>query len=230
MLEGILAMRKMHIRSIRETHLTCADEMLYPENYANLHDILSYVAIGARSVENQQHRLAVSGIEVPTGMKNATSGDLTVMFNAIRAAQVEHTFIFRGNEVATSGNPLTHSILRGSLSAHGTSIPNYHYESIIDVIENYETKHLSNPAIIIDTNHNNSDKKYERQPKIAMETMYNRNYDSKIKQYVKGLMIESYIEEGSQAIGDNVYGKSITDPCLGWADSERLIYEIANKA
>ncbi|MDA3847606.1 MAG: 3-deoxy-7-phosphoheptulonate synthase [Vallitaleaceae bacterium] len=230
MLEGILAMRKMHIRSISETYLTCADEMLYPENYAYLDDILSYVAIGARSVENQQHRLAVSGIEVPTGMKNATSGDLTVMFNAIRAAQVEHTFIFRGNEVATSGNPLTHSILRGSLSAHGTSIPNYHYESIIDVIENYETKHLSNPAIIIDTNHNNSDKKYERQPKIAMETMYNRNYDSKIKQYVKGLMIESYIEEGSQAIGDNVYGKSITDPCLGWADSERLIYEIANKA
>lgn len=229
MLEGILAIRQMHIRAVEETHFTFADEMLYPENYAYLDDVLSYVAIGARSVENQLHRLTCSGVEIPVGMKNSTSGDIGVMLNAIRAAQIEHTFIFRGWEVNTSGNPLTHAILRGSTSTHGSSVPNYHYESIIDVIEQYEARGLDNPAIIIDTNHNNSGKKYERQPKIAMETMYNRNYDTMIKKRVKGLMIESYIEEGRQNIGDNIYGKSITDPCLGWTASERLIYDIAEK-
>lgn len=225
MYEGIKAMRKMHIRSIAETNLTCADEMLYPENYAYLDDILSYVAIGARSVENQQHRLTVSGLEIPVGMKNATSGDTEVMFNAVRAAQVPHTFIYRGYEVETTGNPLTHTILRG----FGDNIPNYHYETVMEVIEKYEMRGYQNPAIIIDTNHANSGKKYERQPKIAMETMFNRDYDDKFKRYVKGLMIESYIEEGRQNIGDNIYGKSITDPCLGWEASKELIYRIAEK-
>lgn len=229
MLEGILAMRRMHIKAIEETHFTFADEMLYPENYGYLDDVLGYVAIGARSVENQNHRLTSSGVEIPVGMKNATGGDVNVMLNAIRAAQIEHTFIYRGHEVKTSGNPLTHAILRGSTSRYGESIPNYHFESIIDLMEKYESRGLENPAIIIDTNHNNSGKKFERQPKIAMETIYNRNYDKNIKQYVKGLMIESYIEEGRQNIGDNIYGKSITDPCLGWNASEKLIYDIAEK-
>lgn len=229
MYEGIIAIRKMHIRAINESHLTCADEMLYPENYAYLDDILSYVAIGARSVENQQHRLTVSGIDIPVGMKNATSGDITVMLNAIKAAQLEHTFIFRGWEVDTEGNPLAHAILRGAVTPYGRNISNYHYENVMELIEEYETKNLENPTIIIDTNHANSNKQYKRQPKIAMETIYNRQYDEKFRQYVKGLMIESYIEEGRQNIGDNIYGKSITDPCLGWKDSEALIYNIAEK-
>lgn len=229
MQQGIKAIRKMHIRAISETHFTFADEMLYPENWAYVDDILSYVAIGARSVENQQHRLTVSGLDIPVGMKNATSGDTEVMLNAVRAAQVEHNFIFRGDEVRTEGNDLTHTILRGAVNQFGRSIPNYHYETVMELIEKYETRNLQNPAIIIDTNHNNSGKKYDRQPKIALETMFNRNYDPKFKKYVKGLMIESYIEEGRQNIGDNVYGKSITDPCLGWASSRELIHAIAEK-
>lgn len=227
--EGIKAIRNIHIRVIQETNLTCADEMLYPENYAYLDDLLSYVAIGARSVENQQHRLTVSGIDVPVGMKNATSGDLSIMFNAIKAAQVKHKFIFRGWEVGTSGNPLTHAILRGAVNQYGTSIPNYHYEDLVAVIEQYKKRDLINPAIIIDTNHANSNKKYKEQPRIAREIMDNRIYDKKLKKYVKGLMIESYLEEGCQNIGDNVWGKSITDPCIGWEDTQKMIFEIANK-
>ncbi len=229
MFEGIKAIRNMHIRAIRESHLSCADEMLYPENYAYLDDLLSYVAIGARSVENQQHRLTVSGIDVATGMKNATSGDISIMLNAIKAAQIEHTFIFRGWEVDTPGNPLTHAILRGAVNQYGRNIPNYHYEDLIRVIEQYEKRNLLNPAIIIDTNHANSNKRYKEQTRIAREIMVNRQYDPKIKKTIKGLMIESYLVEGSQQIGDNVFGKSITDACIGWEDTEKLIYEIAER-
>lgn len=227
--EGIKAIRNMHIRVIRETHLTCADEMLYPENYAYLDDLLSYVAIGARSVENQQHRLTVSGMDVPAGMKNATSGDISIMLNAIKAAQIDHTFIFRGWEVGTPGNPLTHGILRGAVNQYGTNIPNYHYEDLVNVYEQYKKRELDNPALIIDTNHANSNKKYKEQPRIAREIMDNRLYDKRLRKYIKGLMVESYIEEGCQKIGDNVRGKSITDPCLGWEDTEKMIYEIADK-
>lgn len=229
MFKGIIAIRKMHIRAINESHLTCADEMLYPENYAYLDDILSYVAIGARSVENQQHRLTVSGLEIPVGMKNATSGDITVMLNAIKAAQVEHTFIFRGWEVDSSGNPLAHAILRGAVNRYGRNIANYHYEDIIDLITEYDKMNLKNPAIIIDTNHANSNKQYMRQPKIALETINNMLYDNDVKKHVKGLMIESYLVGGRQNIGDGVYGKSITDPCIGWEDTEKLIFKIADK-
>ncbi|MBC7959447.1 MAG: 3-deoxy-7-phosphoheptulonate synthase [Vallitaleaceae bacterium] len=227
--EGIKAIRNMHIKVIGESGLTCADEMLYPENYAYLDDLLSYVAIGARSVENQQHRLTVSGIEVPTGMKNATSGDISIMLNAIKAAQMEHTFIFRGWEVDTTGNPLTHAILRGAVNQHGRNIPNYHYEDIVYVIEHYEKRDLMNPSIIIDTNHANSNKKYNEQRRIAREIMDNRLYDPTLKKYIKGLMVESYLVEGSQDIGDNVFGKSITDPCMGWEETEIMIQEIAEK-
>ncbi|WP_105615378.1 3-deoxy-7-phosphoheptulonate synthase [Vallitalea okinawensis] len=229
MFKGIIAMRKMHIRAINESHLTCADEMLYPENYAYLDDILSYVAIGARSVENQQHRLTVSGLEIPVGMKNATSGDITVMLNAIKAAQIEHTFIFRGWEVETDGNPLAHAILRGAVNRYGRNIANYHYEDIIDLLTEYDKMNLKNPAIIIDTNHANSNKQYMRQPKIALETIYNMFYDDDVKRHVKGLMIESYLVGGRQNVGDGVYGQSITDPCIGWEDTERLIFNIADK-
>lgn len=229
MFKGIMAMRKMHIRAINESGLTCADEMLYPENYAYLEDILSYVAIGARSVENQQHRLTVSGLDVPVGMKNATSGDISVMLNAIRAAQVKHNFIFRGWEVGTSGNPLAHAILRGAVNRYGRNIPNYHYEDIIDLLSEYERMNLQNPAIIIDTNHANSNKQYQRQTKIALETIYNMMYDDHVRKHVKGLMIESYIEGGRQDIGEGIYGKSITDPCIGWDETEKLIYKIADK-
>lgn len=227
MFEGIKAIRNMHIRAIRESHLSCADEMLYPENYAYLDDLLSYVAIGARSVENQQHRLTVSGIDVATGMKNATSGDISIMLNAIKAAQSEHTFIFRGWEVDTPGNPLTHAILRGAVNQYGTNIPNYHYEDLVSVIEQYEKRDFINPSIIIDTNHANSNKRYKEQTRIAREIMDNRQYDPKLKKFIKGLMIESYLVEGTQEIGNNVFGKSITDPCIGWEDTEKLVYEIA---
>lgn len=227
MFEGIKAIRNMHIRAIRESHLSCADEMLYPENYAYLDDLLSYVAIGARSVENQQHRLTVSGIDVATGMKNATSGDISIMLNAIKAAQSEHTFIFRGWEVDTPGNPLAHAILRGAVNQYGTNIPNYHYEDLVSVIEQYEKRDFINPSIIIDTNHANSNKRYKEQTRIAREIMDNRQYDSKLKKFIKGLMIESYLVEGTQDIGNNIFGKSITDPCMGWEDTEKLVYEIA---
>ncbi|MFP4697327.1 MAG: 3-deoxy-7-phosphoheptulonate synthase [Eubacteriales bacterium] len=229
MVEGIKAIRSMHIKASMTSDLTCADEMLYPENYEYLDDILSYVAVGARSVENQQHRLTISGLDIPAGMKNPTSGDINVMLNSIKAAQIEHTFIYRGSEVETTGNPLTHSIMRGAVDHYGRNIPNYHYEDIMYLIELYEQKDLANPTIIIDTNHANSKKLYREQPRIAMEIIRNRNYDSTFKKMVKGLMIESYLVGGRQGIDEGVYGKSITDPCLSWDDTERMIYDIAEK-
>lgn len=227
MVEGLIAMRKMHIRAIEESGLTCADEMLYPENWGYVEDLLSYVAIGARSVEDQQHRLTVSGFDVASGMKNPTSGDFSVMLNSVYAAQHPHHFVYRGCEVKTSGNPLTHVVLRGAVSKHGNTVQNYHYEDLIRLHDMYEKMDVVHPAAIIDTNHSNSGKKFKEQIRIAKEVMHNRQISSEIRGLVKGLMIESYIEEGNQAIGEHVYGKSITDPCLGWEDSTKLIYEIA---
>ena len=227
MLEGLVAIRKMHIRAISESGLTPADEMLYPENWGYVEDLLSYVAIGARSVEDQQHRLTVSGFDVASGMKNPTSGDFSVMLNSVYAAQHPHHFAYRGYEVETSGNPYTHVVLRGAVSKHGNSTANYHYEDLIRLNEMYEKMDLVNPAAVIDTNHSNSGKKYLEQIRIAQEVMHNRQLSPVIRKLVKGLMIESYIEEGCQKIGEHVYGKSITDPCLGWEDSERLIYMLA---
>ena len=227
MVEGLIAMRKMHIRAIEESGLTCADEMLYPENWGYVEDLLSYVAIGARSVEDQQHRLTVSGFDVASGMKNPTSGDFSVMLNSVYAAQHPHHFVYRGCEVKTSGNPLTHVVLRGAVSKHGNTVQNYHYEDLIRLHDMYEKMDVVHPAAIIDTNHSNSGKKFKEQIRIAKEVMHNRQISSEIRGLVKGLMIESYIEEGNQAIGEHVYGKSITDPCLGWEDSKKLIYEIA---
>lgn len=229
-LHGLIAMRKMHIRAASESGLTAADEMLYPENWRYLSDILSYVAIGARSVEDQQHRLTVSGFDVPAGMKNPTSGDLTVMLNSVYAAQHPHSFIYRGWEVKTDGNPLAHTILRGSVNQYGRSFPNYHYEDLNRLIEMYQQMELVNPAIIIDSNHNNSGKKFKQQIRIVKEVMHSRRLNADIRSYVKGVMIESYIEEDCQKIGEGIYGKSITDPCLGWEDSEKLIYDIAENA
>ena len=228
MLHGIIAIRKLHMRAIAETGFGCADEMLYPENYRYLSDLLSYVAIGARSVENQKHRLTSSGLDIPVGMKNPTSGDISVMMNSITAAQHSHTFIYRGWEVETSGNPLAHAILRGYVNKHGQSMPNYHYEDLIHLAESYEKSGLANPAVIVDANHANSGKKYLEQVRISKEILHSRRYDPTVKSLVKGLMIESYIEDGCQKIGENVYGKSITDPCLGWDKTERLIYDIAD--
>jgi 3-deoxy-7-phosphoheptulonate synthase len=227
MVEGLIAMRKMHIRAIEESGLTCADEMLYPENWGYVEDLLSYVAIGARSVEDQQHRLTVSGFDVASGMKNPTSGDFSVMLNSVYAAQHPHHFVYRGCEVKTSGNTLTHVVLRGAVSKHGNTVQNYHYEDLIRLHDMYEKMDVVHPAAIIDTNHSNSGKKFKEQIRIAKEVMHNRQISSEIRGLVKGLMIESYIEEGNQAIGEHVYGKSITDPCLGWEDSKKLIYEIA---
>ena len=218
-LAGILAIRHMHMRSIAETGLTAADEMLYPDNWHYLSDILSYVAIGARSVENQEHRLMVSGLDIPVGMKNPTSGDFSVMLNSVVAAQSGHDFISRGWEVRTEGNPLTHTILRGAVNKHGNTIPNYHYEDIQLLLEKYEERNLENPAVLIDANHSNSGKKYMQQIRIVKEILHSRRIDNDIRKLVKGVMIESYLVEGCQQIGaDHVYGKSITDPCLGWED------------
>ena len=228
LLAGLVAIRKMHIDVMKETHLSPADEMLYPENYWYLSDVLSYVAVGARSVENQQHRLVCSGIDVPAGMKNPTSGDFSVMLNSVVAAQGSHTFIYRGWEVVTTGNELTHTILRGAVNKHGEAIPNYHYEDLRLLWEKYQEKNLHNPAVIVDTNHSNSNKQYEQQVRIAKEVLHSRQVDPELHTLVKGLMIESYIEPGNQKIGrDHIYGKSITDPCLGWEESERLLYTIA---
>lgn len=227
LLAGLIAMRKMHIRVIMESGLTAADEMLYPENWRYLSDILSYVAIGARSVEDQQHRLTVSGMDVPAGMKNPTSGDFSVMLNSVVAAQGKHSFIYRGWEVNTSGNELTHTILRGSVNFQGDSIPNYHYEDLKRLLEMYHERDLKNPAAIIDANHANSNKQYEEQIRIVKEVMHSRRHSDDIRNLVKGVMIESYIESGCQKVGSHTYGQSITDPCLGWEESERLIYEIA---
>ena len=226
-IEGIKAIRKLHMKVLEDYKMPSADEMLYPENYAYLSDLLSYVAIGARSVENQQHRLTVSGLEVPVGMKNPTSGDLTVMFNSITAAQLSHTFVFNGYEVKTSGNQIAHAILRGAVDSYGRNIPNYHYEDLVMVLNEYSKGDYSNPSIIVDCNHANSMKQYAEQPRISSEIMHSRNYNSDLKKTIKGLMIESYLVEGKQNIGDNVYGKSITDPCIGWEATEKLIYFIA---
>ena len=227
MYKGIVAIRELHMRALSETGFSCADEMLYPENYRYLSDVLGYVAIGARSVENQQHRLVSSGIDVPVGMKNPTSGDISVMMNSITAAQHKHTFIYRGWEVNSEGNPHAHAILRGYVNRHGEAIPNYHYEDLIHLSETYNASGLQNPALIVDTNHSNSGKKYLEQTRIAKEVLHSCRHNADIKKLVKGFMIESYIEDGSQKIGENVWGKSITDPCLGWEKTERLILEMA---
>ncbi|MCQ2536380.1 MAG: 3-deoxy-7-phosphoheptulonate synthase [Lachnospiraceae bacterium] len=224
---GIIAMRKMHIRAMKETGLSAADEMLYPENWGYVEDLLSYVAIGARSVEDQHHRLTVSGFDVASGMKNPTSGDLSVMMNSIYAAQQAHQFTFRGFEVETSGNPLAHAVLRGAVSKHGNSTQNYHYEDLQRVLALYNERDLANPAVIIDSNHSNSNKQYKQQIRIVKEVLHSRKLDTDIHKLVKGVMVESYIEEGCQKISEGIYGKSITDPCLGWEDSKNLIYTIA---
>jgi len=226
--EGLIAMRKMHLRAIAETGLTAADEMLYPENWPYVEDILSYVAVGARSVENQQHRLTVSGMDVPVGMKNPTSDDLSVMLTSIVAAQASHTFLYRKWEVKTSGNPLTHAILRGAVNKHGQCIPNYHYEDLHLCVSLYNERDLANPAIIVDANHANSNKQFKEQIRIVKEVLHSRRVSPDIANIVKGVMIESYIEEGNRKVSEHIYGKSITDPCLGWNDSERLIYTIAD--
>lgn len=225
---GIIAIRKMHLRVIAETGLTAADEMLYPENRSYLDDLLSYEAVGARSVEDQQHRLTASGMDIPVGMKNPTSGDLAVTLNSVIAAQKSHNYIYRGYDVTTSGNDLAHVILRGGVDKYGKNIPNYHYEDLVRLMEMYEQLSLKNRAVIVDANHSNSGKKFKEQIRITSEVLHSRNYNSDVKKLVKGIMIESYLEEGCQAIdATHVYGKSITDPCLGWADTEKLIYKIA---
>lgn len=228
MLSGLIAMRKLHIKTVKETGFTCAEEMLYPENHRYLSDLLSYVAVGARSVENQQHRLSASGLGIPVGMKNPTSGDLTVMLNSITAAQSSHTFIYRGWEVETAGNPYAHAILRGWVNKNGQTTPNYHYEDLISLYEKYCNGGYKNPSVIIDTNHSNSGKNYLEQIRISKDVLYSYTHSNEIKKMVKGLMIESYIEDGCQKIGEGIYGKSITDPCLGWDKTERLIYDIAD--
>lgn len=231
MFKGLVAIRELHMRALRETGFSCADEMLYPENAKYLDDVLAYVAIGARSVEDQQHRLTASGLDVPVGMKNPTSGDISVMMNAITAAQHKHTFIYRGWEAHSQGNPYAHAILRGYVNKHGQSLPNYHYEDLCFLCKAYAEKgDLTNPAVIVDTNHANSGKKYLEQIRIAKEVMNSRRYNADIKKMVKGFMIESYIEDGAQKIGEGIYGKSITDPCLGWEKTERLLLDLADMA
>ncbi len=229
MYKGIVAIRDLHMEALRDYGFSCADEMLYPENHRYLSDLLSYVAVGARSVENQQHRLTASGVGLPVGMKNPTGGDLSVMMNAITAAQSSHTFIYRGWEVTSEGNPYAHAILRGFLDGAGHSISNYHYEDLLTLNDLYQKSGLANPAAIIDTNHNNSGKKYLEQIRIAKDIVHSRNQNNDIKKLVKGLMIESYIEDGAQGVGEHVFGKSITDPCLGWEKTEQLIFDIADK-
>ena len=228
MYKGIVAIRQLHLAALRDYDFSSADEMLYPENYRYLSDLLSYVAVGARSVENQQHRLTASGIEVPVGMKNPTGGDLSVMMNSIVAAQSSHTFLYRGWEVTGEGNPYAHAILRGYTDYAGRSVSNYHYEDLLRVEELYEKSPLVNPAVIVDTNHNNSGKKYLEQIRIAKDIVHSRNHNDTIKRLVKGLMIESYLEDGAQSVGEHVFGKSITDPCLGWEKTERLILDLAD--
>ena len=225
--EGLNAIRRMHLRALKESHLPAADEMLYPGNYPYLEDVLSYVAVGARSVENQAHRLTCSGLDIPVGMKNPTSGDMEVTLNSIQASQAPHVFSYNRWEVKTSGNPLTHAVLRGAVDYHGRAVPNYHYEDLKAFAESYQKRGLTNPAIIVDTNHANSNKKYAEQPRIAMEVMQSRRHSTLLKDMIRGFMIESFIEEGAQKVTENVYGKSITDPCLGWKDSERLILNLA---
>jgi len=229
MLNGIISIRNIHATALRDYDFSCADEMLYPENYRYLSDLLSYVAIGARSVENQQHRLTASGLDIPVGMKNPTSGDLSIMMNAITAGQHSHTFIYRGWEVTSSGNPCTHAIMRGYTDFAGKNVSNYHYEDLLRLSDLYANSSLVNPAAIVDTNHANSGKKYLEQIRISKEVVHSRNANADVKKLVKGLMIESYIEDGAQKAEENIYGKSITDPCLGWEKTETLIYELAEK-
>lgn len=229
MLGGIVAIRDLHMSALRDYGFSCADEMLYPENHRYLSDLLSYVAVGARSVENQQHRLTASGLKLPVGMKNPTSGDMTVMMNSITAGQHAHTFIYRGWEVNSKGNPYTHAILRGYLDFAGKCVSNYHYEDLMKLREAYEKTDLLNPAVIVDTNHANSGKQYLEQIRIASDVVHSCNYNKDLRKMVKGLMIESYIEDGAQKIGEHVYGQSITDPCLGWEKTEKLILDIAEE-
>ncbi len=229
MLEGLQSIRKMFIRAIKETYLTPADEMLYPSNHEYCEDLLTYVAVGARSVENQQHRLTASLVDVPVGMKNPTSGDLSVMFNSVTAAHCQHDFLYRHHEVKTSGNPYAHVIMRGSVNKRGVNIPNYHYEDLMHVLELYKKHDFPNPAVIVDGNHSNSGKKFAEQIRIVQEVLHSRDYNPELKKLVKGVMIESYIVEGNQKIDEHIYGKSITDPCLGWEDTERLLYDIAER-
>ena len=228
MLRGLMSIRELHLKTLAETGFTCADEMLYPENHAYLDDLLGYVAVGARSVEDQQHRLTASGLNVPVGMKNPTSGDYTVMLNAIMAAQHSHTFVYRGWEATSQGNPYAHAILRGYVNKHGQSQPNYHYEELIRLQQLYAQKELQNMAVIIDCNHNNSGKQYLEQIRITREVLHSRRNNAELETMVKGIMIESYLEDGCQKIGEGVYGKSITDPCLGWEKTEKLIYDMAD--
>ena len=227
MLKGVIAIRKLHMTVLKETGFSGADEMLYSENYRYLSDVLSYVAVGARSVEDQQHRLTASGVLVPVGMKNPTGGDLSVMMNAINAAQNSHTFIYRGWEVESDGNPYAHAILRGYVDQNGVSYPNYHFEDLLKLAKLYENSNLVNPGVIVDCNHSNSGKQYEAQIRIAKEVLHSTRHSKEIRKLVKGLMIESYIEDGCQKVGDGVYGKSITDPCLGWEKTEKLILDLA---
>ena len=229
MYKGIVAIRELHMSTLKDYGFSCADEMLYPENYRYLSDLLAYVAVGARSVENQQHRLTASGLDCPVGMKNPTGGDLTVMINSIRAAHASHTFIYRGWEVKSAGNPYAHAILRGYVDFAGKSVSNYHYEDLVKLNELYLASRLANPTVIVDTNHNNSSKRYLEQIRIANEVVESRRYNNDIKKLVKGLMIESYIEDGAQKIGEHTFGKSITDPCLGWEKTEKLVLELAEK-
>lgn len=226
--KGLKAIRKMHIRVLAVSGLSAADEMLYPANYPYLGDLLSYVAVGARSVENQQHRLTVSGFDIPVGMKNPTSGDLNVMLNAIQAAQISHQFIYSGWEVKTPGNPLAHAILRGAFNKYGRNVPNYHYEDLTELMELYLKRELANPAVFVDCNHANSAKKFSEQPRITAEVLACRAASPLLKKHIKGLLVESYLVEGAQNISEGTYGKSITDPCLGWDASEKLIYRIAD--
>ena len=230
MFKGIIAIRKLHMRVLQETGMAAADEMLYPENHKYLDDMLGYVAVGARSVEDQQHRLTASGIEVPVGMKNPTSGDFQVMLNAIQAAQHGHTFIYRGWEARSEGNPYAHAILRGSTNKHGQPQPNYHYEDLIRIKDFYEERELQNPAVVVDVNHANSGKQYIEQIRISKEVLHSRRYNESLRKLVKGLMIESYLVDGNQKVGGGVYGQSITDPCLGWEKTEKLVLEIAEQA
>ena len=229
MYKGIVAIRELHLAALRDYDFSCADEMLYPENHRYLSDLLAYVAVGARSVEDQQHRMTASGLDIPVGMKNPTSGDLSVMMNSITAAQHSHMFYYRGWEVESAGNPYAHAILRGYMDKHGKTHPNYHFEDLITLAQTYAESGLKNPALIVDTNHSNSAKKYLEQPRIVREVLQSCKHDAAVRRLVKGFMIESYIEDGSQKISDcEVYGKSITDPCLGWEKTERLIYNIAD--
>ena len=226
--KGIIATRELHMRAVKETGFACADEMLYPENHKYLDDLLGYVAVGARSVEDQQHRLTASAIECPVGMKNPTSGDLSVMMNAILAAQHQHDFIYRGWEGRSGGNPFSHAILRGYIDNTGVTHPNYHYESLVHLAELFLKWQVQNPAVIVDCNHANSGKNPFEQPRILKEVLHSCHYNPELRKLVKGFMVESYIEDGNQPIGGSVYGKSITDACLGWEKSERLILDMAD--